>query len=69
MTVKVYVLFDNILNHLIILGGYAPFRILVNFDETEILASTTTNPSTAENSGAPSGFVGFSLDYTQVDCT
>ena len=50
-------------------GGYAPFNVLVNFDESEILASTTTDPSAAENSGVPGGFVGFSLDFTQVDCT
>ena len=58
-------------------GGYAPFNVLVNFDESEILDSpdttaspaTTANPSTGENSGVPGGFVGFSLDFTQVDCT
>ena len=49
------------------LGGYAPFNVIVNFDKSETLANG--NPSTAENVGAPSGFVGFSLDFTQVDCT
>merc|ERR1712029_144217 len=60
---------DTLTAHATVCSGFAPFNVLVNFDESEILASTTTDPSAAENSGVPGGFVGFSLDFTQVDCT
>ena len=52
------------------LGGFAPFQIFVNFDSNEEITTDTTEDKN-ENyiKSSPSGFVGFSLDYTQVSCT
>ena len=65
---SIVIFFQNSL--LFNLGGFAPFQIFVNFDSNEEITTDTTEDKN-ENyiKSSPSGFVGFSLDYTQVSCT
>ena len=52
----------------IFLAGRRPFRITFSTDGLEIIADAGANAITDEETKAPAGIIGFSLNFNQISC-
>ena len=50
------------------LAGRRPFRIEFHTNENEVIATSSQDATTSEDTTNPLGIIGFSLKYKQASC-